>query len=215
MQDGTRFESPLTSFDLPLASVPTRLERVDVRAEAKSDWPDVRRVHLAAFAGQQRGRDHGQVVADLVDDLRDAVARGDGLSLVAEEGDQIVGHVMFSPSLLDAPKRLVGVQVLSPVGVLPARQRQGIGTTLIRRGLELLVERDVPLVFLEGAPAYYSRFGFERASADGFRKPSLRIPDAAFQVVRLPAYEPWMTGTLVYSEAFWRHDVVGLRDHDS
>jgi hypothetical protein len=46
----------------------------------------------------------------------------------------------------------------------------------------------------------------------GFRKPSLRIPDGAFQALRLPEYEPWMTGTLVYAEPFWRHDAVGLRD---
>jgi putative acetyltransferase len=166
-------------------------------------------VHLAAF------RDHGQVVANLVDDLRDAVARDEGLSLVAEERQQIVGHVMFSPSLLDAPKRLVPVQVLSPVGVVPACQKQGVGTSLIGRGLELLAERNVPLVFLEGPPAYYSRFGFEPGADHGFRKPSLRIPDAAFQVLRLPAYEPWMTGTLVYSEPFWRHDAVGLREPDT
>ena len=72
---------------------------------------------------------------------------------------------MFSPSLLDAPKRLLPVQVLSPIGVVPARQNQGVGTALIRRGLELLSERDVPLVFLEGAPGYYSRFGFEPGAA--------------------------------------------------
>jgi putative acetyltransferase len=46
----------------------------------------------------------------------------------------------------------------------------------------------------------------------GFRKPSLRIPDAGFQVRLLPAYELWMTGTLVYSQTFWDHDLVGLRD---
>jgi putative acetyltransferase len=171
-----------------------------------SDWSAVRKVHLIAF------EDHGQAVANLVDDLRDAVARGEGLSLVAEERDEVVGHVMFSPSLLDAPKRLIRVQVLSPIGVLPACQKQGVGTMLIRRGLELLVERSVPLVFLEGPPAYYSRFGFQPAADQGFRKPSLRIPDAAFQVLPLPTYEPWMTGTLVYAEPFWRHDCVGLRD---
>lgn len=70
----------------------------------------------------------------------------------------------------------------------------------------------MPLVFLEGAPDYYSRFGFEPGGELGFRNPSLRISDAAFQALRLPAYEPWMTGTLVYSEIFWRHDAVGLRD---
>ncbi len=122
---------------------------------------------------------------------------------------------MFTPSLLDAPRRLVPVQVLSPIGVMPACQNRGIGTALIHRGVELLADRGVPLVFLEGDPAYYSRFGFEPAAKHGFRKPSLRIPDAGFQVLRLPAYEPWMTGTLVYSEAFWRHDLVGLRDPDA
>lgn len=147
-----------------------------------------------------------------MDDLRNAVARGEGLSLVAEERDEIVGHAMFSPSLLDAPRRLVPVQVLSPIGVLPAWQNNGVGTKLIRRGLELLAERDVPLVFLEGSPTYYSRFGFQAALEHGFRKPSLRIPDAGFQVFLLPTYESWMTGTLVYSEAFWTHDLVGLRD---
>ena len=61
----------------------------------------------------------------------------------------------------------------------------------------------VPLVFLEGDPAYYSTRGFERADLHGFRSPSLRIPAPAFQVALLSAYEPWMTGTLVYSEVFW------------
>lgn len=74
---------------------------------------------------------------------------------------------------------MLPVQVLSPIGVMPERQNQGVGTALIRRGIELLSERDVPLVFLEGAPGYYSRFGFEPGAAHGFRKPSLRIPDAA------------------------------------
>lgn len=76
----------------------------------------------------------------------------------------------------------------------------------------MLAERGVPLVFLEGPAAYYSRLGFERADGLGFRKPSLRIPDAAFQVVRLPSYEAWMTGTLVCSQTFWEYDAVGLRD---
>ena len=179
---------------------------VVIRDEQEIDRSAVRDVHLAAFGA------HGNLVADLVDDLRESAAKGEGLSLVAETHDGIVGHVMFTQSLLDAPRRLVHVQVLSPIGVLPAWQKQGIGTALIRRGLELLTERDVPLVFLEGPPEYYSRLGFQPGAAQGFRKPSLRIPDAAFQVIRLPSYEPWMTGTLVYAEAFWRHDAVGLRD---
>jgi putative acetyltransferase len=180
-----------------------------IRLEDEGDRPIVRAVHLAAFGA------HGAVVANLVDDLREVVANGEGLSLVAQAADGVVGHAMFTRSLLDAPRRLVPVQVLSPVGVLPGWQRQGFGTAMIRRGLELLSERNVPLVFLEGAPAYYSRFGFKAGAVQGFRRPSLRIPEAGFQALRLPSYEPWMTGTLVYADAFWRHDLVGLRDTDA
>jgi putative acetyltransferase len=163
-------------------------------------------VHLAAFG------DHGEMVANLVADLRETVAAGDGVSLVAEQAGEVVGHTMLTPSLLDAPRRLVPVQVLSPVGVLPGRQGHGVGSALIRRGLELMVERSVPVVFVEGPPGYYGRFGFAPGLAQGFRRPSLRIPDAAFQALRLPAHEPWMTGTLVYPDVFWRHDAVGLRE---
>jgi putative acetyltransferase len=164
---------------------------------------------MAAFGG------HGRVVAALVDALRHASTAENAVSLVATERDAVLGHVLFTRSLLDAPQRLVDVAVLSPVAVLPERQRQGIGSALIRHGLELLAARSIPIVFVEGPPDYYSRFGFRPGAAQGFRKPSLRIPDAAFQALPLPACEPWMSGTLVYSHVFWDHDAVGLRDHDS
>ncbi len=176
---------------------------MDIRAERTGDHAAVRTLHRQAFG------DRGDVVADLVEALR----RDDpgAVSLVAEAGGGVAGHVLFSRSLLDAPRRLAEVQVLSPLAVAPGRQRRGIGSALIRHGLRLLDERGVPVVFLEGDPRYYARAGFRPAARDGFRKPSLRIPDAGFQVVTLAAHEPWMTGTLVYSETFWRYDAVGLR----
>ncbi|WP_427889283.1 GNAT family N-acetyltransferase [Kribbella sp. GL6] len=174
---------------------------MELREERAGDRQAVRDVQVRAFG------DHGVVVAELVDSLRDIA----GLSLVAVQDGQVVGHVMFTRSLLDAPRRLVDVQVLSPLGVLPDFQRDGVGSALVRQGLETLAQRSVPVVFLEGDPDYYSRFGFVPGAELGFRKPSLRIPDGAFQAFRLPAYEPWMTGTLVYAEQFWRHDAVGLR----
>lgn len=180
--------------------------RVALRAEQPDDHEAVRDLHRQAFG------DHGIVVADLVDALRVDAGPGERLSLVAEHAGRVVGHVMFTPGLLDAPRRLVQVQVLSPLAVRPAEQRRGIGSALVRRGLEIMVERFVPVVFLEGSPGYYARFGFAAGGEQGFRRPSLRIPKAAFQAIRLPAHEPWMTGTLVYSEPFWRHDTVGLRD---
>lgn len=179
---------------------------MELRGELPSDALAVRDLHLGAFG------DHGRVVVDLVGSLRDTITPEDGLSLVAERDGRVVGHVMFTRSLLDAPRRLVDVQVLSPLAVTPGLQGRGIGSALVRHGLEILGRRGVPVVFLEGDPGYYSRLGFEPGGGLGFRRPSLRIPEAAFQAVRLPAYEPWMTGTLVYAEPFWRHDAVGLRD---
>jgi putative acetyltransferase len=175
-----------------------------VRSARPGDLPTILDVHRRAFG------DEGEVVAGLVEALLSDDP--DAVSLVAEDGGEVVGHVLFSRSLLDAPRRLVQVSVLSPLGVLPERQRQGIGAALVSRGLELMDERGVPVVFLEGDPRYYSRLGFGPGTGLGFRKPSLRIPDAGFQAVRLSAYEPWMSGTLVYSATFWDHDCVGLRD---
>lgn len=182
---------------------------MDLREERAGDSEAVRSLHLEAFG------DHGTVVAELTDTLRAALTPGKGLSLVAEHAGQVVGHIMFTRGLLDAPRRLVEVQVLSPLAVLPAYRRQGVGSALVRAGLEIMAKQTVPLVFLEGDPAYYARFGFVPGGQLNFRKPSLRIPDAAFQVFKLPAYEEWMTGTLVYSEPFWQHDAVGLRDDDA
>lgn len=178
---------------------------MEIRFERRDDEPSVRHLHLQAFGG------HGRKVAALNDDLRTSLASSPGLSLVVTDSDAVVGHAMFTRCLLDAPRRVVDVQVLSPIAVNPGRQGEGLGAALVRRGLDILSDRGVPLVFLEGDPAYYSRLGFRPATESGFRKPSLRIPDQAFQVIKLPAWEPWMTGTFVYSDTFWNHDAVGLR----
>jgi putative acetyltransferase len=152
--------------------------RVDLREERPTDDRAVREVHEQAFG------DDGSTVAELVDDLRATIPSTDGLSLVVEHDGRVVGHVMFTRSLLDAPARLVTVQVLSPLAVVPEHQRRGVGAALVRRGLAVMAERGVPAVFLEGDPEYYARFGFMPGEALGFRKPSLRIPDDAFQVIR-------------------------------
>jgi putative acetyltransferase len=174
-----------------------------IRHEEPGD--QVAELQRSAFAGQ------GDQVAALVGGLRQLITEQRGLSLVAELDDIVVGHLMCTPAILDALREQVTVEVLSPLGVLPDQQRKGVGSALVRRAVELLAERGVPALFLEGDPAYYGRLGFQVGGPLGYRRPSLRIPPAAFQVLQLPAHQPWMTGTLVYPPVFWEHDLVGLR----
>ena len=181
---------------------------VSCRLERPGDEAAVRAVVAAAFGDTEGGR---HSVSAIVDDLRSSDAWL-GLSYLAETGGQVVGHVSFTRSLLDAPRRLVDVLVLSPLSVAPHMQRRGIGSELVRHALAALAGRPEPMVFLEGDPAYYSRLGFRPGGPLGLRRPSLRVPEAAFQVWLLPGYEEWMTGTLVYHRVWWDHDAVGLRE---
>jgi putative acetyltransferase len=164
----------------------------------------MREVCVAAFGGDER-------IGPLLDTLRASWAWEDALSFVAERDGSIVGQVLYTHGFLDAPKSLVDVLVLSPLAVRPDLQNAGIGGRLIRETLATVATRPEPLVFLEGNPGYYTRFGFRPGASLGFTAPSVRIPPDAFMVYRLPRYETGMTGALVYSDAFWRTDTVGLR----
>ena len=162
---------------------------------------------VVAVVGEAFGR---PVVAELVSQLQ-GMDDSASVSLVAELDGEIVGHVQLSRCWVDAPDRLVEVLSLSPLSVLPRYQGHGIGGRLVREALQAAQHARWPLVFLEGSPDYYLRFGFEAAHQRGFLRPSARIPEEAFQVAVLPDWEPWMTGGFVYTDIFWKLDCVGLR----
>ncbi|MDQ2895796.1 MAG: N-acetyltransferase [Actinomycetota bacterium] len=174
------------------------------RTERVEDCDRVTEIVRRAFDDQR--------VVDLVAALRASPDWVADLSLLASVDDEPVAFIAFSKGLVDAPRRLVDVLVLSPVAVLPAFQGRGVATALIWHGIAVARHRQEPLVFVEGDPGFYARFGFMPAGDLGFRRPSLRIPPAAFQILALKAPTPSLTGTLVYPRAFWDHDCVGLRD---
>jgi putative acetyltransferase len=190
----------------PDASAPSAAG-VTVRGQRPGERSAVRDVIVGAFGET--------VVADLAEALQDSPAGPLGVSYVAEVDGRLVGHVQLSWSWLDAAARLVDVLVLSPLSVAPDHQRQGIGGLLVNHALAGAHQLGAPLLFLEGDPRYYGRFGFRAGGDHGFTAPSVRIPAAAFQVVTLASYVPWMTGALVYAEPFWANDCVGLRDGTS
>lgn len=178
---------------------------VVIRTMGDDEFDAVRRLEVEAFGGDES-------IGVLLDALRASWSWEPDLSLVAEREGEISAHVLFSRAILDAPDELRDVLVLSPVGVRPALHNQGIGTAMITQALELIrSSRSEPAVFLEGSWRFYPRFGFESACAIGFRRPSRRIPERAFQVLRLPTFDASLSGTLVYPDAFWRTDSVGLR----
>ena len=138
-------------------------------------------------------------------------AAGDVLtSLVAEDQDEVVGHVQLNRCWVDARERLVEVAVLSPLSTDPRHHGRGIGTALVAAALDAARGAGEPAVFLEGDPAFYSTRGFEPAASRGFGRPSPRIPEPAFQVALLD--EQLLRGPVVYCQAFWTEDCVGLRD---
>ena len=149
------------------------LDPLVIREERPADAPGVRRLHESAFG--QPGE------ADLVDTLRASCSNV--LSLVALDGDKVVGHVLFSPVTVSGTT--VAGMGLAPVAVLPGWQGRGIGSRLVRRGLAALRERGCPFVVVLGHPEYYPRFGFVPASARGLLSQWEGVPDGAFFVLVL------------------------------
>jgi len=168
-----------------------------IRLARDDDWPAIPGVHRIAFG------DHGDDVARLVVELRE---RADlympELSFVAEEDGIVVGHAMNTWNWIDE----TGERVLqfSPLGVLPAYQRRGHGSGLVRASLEAVRAKGEPLLILEGNPAYYGRFGFVRADELGLLPPPECLHDSAFQVAVLDPDATLPQGRVVYSEPF-RH----------
>ena len=160
-----------------------------IRPETEADRAAVRRVNESAFGGQ--------LEADLVDALRGHGAVPE-LCLVAEEGDELVGHICFSEATLESGHDLLA---LAPMAVAPGRQRRGIGSGLVLAGLEYARTLPFALVLVVGHPGYYPRFGFERASALGLEYPG-EVPDETWMALRLPAYEPAARGLVAYAPPF-------------
>ena len=143
----------------------------EIRQEELGDQEAVREVNLAAFSNGPE--------AAVVDRLR--AACDEYLGFVAVEGGAVVGHILFTPATLDGCDA-VGMG-LAPMAVLPARQRMGIGSRLVRHGLEHVRRSGRPFVIVLGHPDYYPQFGFELASKYRLISQWEGVPDEAFMVI--------------------------------
>lgn len=144
-----------------------------IREERDGDAERIRAVNLEAFETSTE--------ADLVDALRQQATPL--ISLVAEDDTTVVGHILFSPATV-ANQPTILLMALAPMAVLPSRQRQGVGSTLVREGLERCRQLDAAAVVVLGHPAYYPRFGFHPAIRLSLRT-EYDVPDEVFMVREL------------------------------
>ena len=132
-----------------------------IRRERVEDREAIRHVHRVAFGGSAE--------ATLVDRLRD-----DGLvvvSLAAVEDHHVVGHILFSRLPIHTSTVVIPAVALAPLGVIAGRQRQGIGSALVRKGLQECRAAGERIAIVLGHPEYYPRFGFSSALASRLRSP--------------------------------------------
>ncbi|HKV66575.1 MAG TPA: N-acetyltransferase [Gaiellales bacterium] len=170
-------------------------EGLVIRPERDADHPAIGEVVRAAFRRQP------EEVAAFVDRIRASEGFIAELALVAEDSSGVIAHLMLSWVGIEGGSRS-RILNLTPMSVRPDRQRQGVGTRLIRDALGRAEAAGEPAVMVEGIPGYYPRFGFEPAIPLGFVSPDPRIPDEAFMLKRLAGYRPDLAGRIVYPAAF-------------
>ncbi len=157
-------------------------QNINIRQETREDYDWVIELTEKAFETMEFS---DQKEGQLVDKLRKSPTFIDELSLVAEINGKVVGHILFTPLVIDNGQQQFQSLVLGPVSVLPEFQKQGIGGQLIIVGHQKARELGFQSVILIGHPEYYPRFGYKTASGWGL-KVAMELPsDDVFMAVEL------------------------------
>lgn len=162
-----------------------------IRKEMIPDYEGIRHVNRAAF-----GQDDE---AWLVDALRDGGYVQ--VSLVAERDGRLVGHILFSDLPIVTGAKTVPALALAPMSVLPASQNQGIGSALVRCGLEKCREEGHKIVVVLGHPHFYQRFGFSPKLA-AYLESTFSGQDSFMAVELAPGALDGVAGSVQYAPPF-------------
>ncbi|WP_374654219.1 GNAT family N-acetyltransferase [Dongia sp.] len=164
---------------------------MDIKPATEADLPALIRLHDSAFGTVFEGR----LVADLM--AADLAA----ISLVASvEGDVILGHILFSPLLVEVGCDTALALALAPLAVAPAHQRQGVGSALVAAGLDEARRQGWDCAVVLGHPEYYRHFGFAPEPLQGFQAP---FEGPAFMALELrQSALSGRKGRIIYPEPF-------------
>ena len=144
---------------------------MNIRFAQETDSDSILKVIETAFSDEEN-----KVIMNLVQELSRENASPSIKSLVAEVDNQVIGYVSFSPIFLKSDSSISGY-ILAPLAVAPKHQKKGIGSNLIKSGLDMLTENGVGAVLVYGDPDYYGRFGFKAEIGLSFMPPySLQYP---------------------------------------
>jgi putative acetyltransferase len=158
-----------------------------IREASNSDLNDVLFVERVAFGYDKE--------AELVGELLVDSSAKPLFSLLAFNDDRVVGHILFTSAHLEKAPNARSIAILAPLAVVPDAQKQGIGGKLIKKGLQLLVNSGVELVFVLGHPEYYPRYGFKPAGQLGFEAP-YPIPDENADAWMVQEFRPGVIGSV-------------------
>jgi len=161
---------------------------VIIRAETPADHDAIR-----ALVDEACG---DTITSKIVDGIRASDRFVPELSLVAMNKGQSLGHVISSyVDLVPGTRRVLQV---GPLAVVPSHQRRGIGSAPMEETIRVAEQRGEPLLLIEGNPAYYERFGFTRADAQGIEPPPEAHGPQYFMLRPLRAYDSTLRGRAVY-----------------
>ena len=165
---------------------------INIRCETLSDYTLIAEVNTLAFGQENEAR--------LVEEIRRSDRYIPGLSIVAEIENVVVGHILFSYIDLVGEETLQ-VLGLAPLAVHPQFQRRGIGSTLIKVGLEIAEAKKEAIVIVLGHPEFYTRFDFQPSVVYGIESP-FPVPEEFFMVKPLQSYQKTYKGKVVYPSTF-------------
>jgi len=172
---------------------------INIREENQADHDSVFKLIEHAFEKLALS-DHREHF--LVQRLRKSSAFVPELSMVAETGGKIVGHILLTKLKIKDGQNEFESLALAPVSVLPEYQGKGIGGMLIQEAHKKARDLGYKSIVLLGHEKYYPKFGYRQADNFGIELP-FDVPKENCMVIELTENGlKGVSGTVGYPKEF-------------